>query len=107
MNHPSVLEQPSASVPDAVEVPHNNAASAPKPEAPKPTAQAIPVPMSFPAILRNPGVAKFVQRQVNERASASGAAPKKGRRDERGGKRWIRRDENGTCLRCPLRPRLS
>lgn len=52
--------------------------------------------MSFPAILRNPGVTKFVQsRQEGDTLSGTQVPVKKARRDEKEGKRWIRRDQNG------------
>jgi hypothetical protein len=59
-----------------------------------------PVPMSFPAVLRNPGVSRLLaERAVGDKAGAAlptAAARKKSRRDEKEGKRWIRRDENCT-----------
>ena len=59
-----------------------------------------PVPMSFPAVLRNPGLAdRFAHlRIVNEYQSPHATAQlaaRKNRRDEKEGKRWIRRKENG------------
>lgn len=59
-----------------------------------------PVPLSFPAILRNP---KLADRYAHLR-ERSGAAPPKtsisnARRDEHEGKRWIRRRENGASCR--------
>jgi hypothetical protein len=63
--------------------------------APAPTADG-PIAMSFPGMLRNPGVSRFLaERVVADKASAMfPAARKKSRRDEKEGKRWIRRDEN-------------
>jgi hypothetical protein len=63
-----------------------------------PKRDAGPLPMSFPAILRNPGVARFVQARQSEDVPKGPPASKKGKRDERG-KRWIRRDENGAVVR--------
>lgn len=55
-----------------------------------------PVPLSFPAILRNP---KLADRYAYLRERPVAVQPKtslsKARRDEREGKRWIRRRENG------------
>ncbi|KAG1742807.1 hypothetical protein EDB19DRAFT_596695 [Suillus lakei] len=54
-----------------------------------------PVPLSFPAILRNP---KLADRYAHLRERSAAAPPKtsisKARRDEHEGKRWIRRREN-------------
>lgn len=54
-----------------------------------------PVPLSFPAILRNP---KLADRYAHLRERSGTAPPKasisKARRDEHEGKRWIRRREN-------------
>ncbi len=58
-----------------------------------------PLPMSFPAILRNPGLSdRFAHLRVRTQSSAtsSPAAVKRNRRDEKEGKRWVRRKENGT-----------
>lgn len=64
-----------------------------------------PIPLSFPAILRNPLLSdRYAHlRPSGARASAHGnigstgvkANLKKGRRDDNEGKRWIRRKENG------------
>jgi hypothetical protein len=66
-------------------------------------AQALddgPVPLSFPAILRNPNLANRYA-YLHERPAI--AHPKtslsKARRDEHEGKRWIRRRENGELNR--------
>lgn len=57
-----------------------------------------PVPMSFPAILRNPGVSdRFAHLRVAaERAEVAppSTVPKSNRRDDKEGKRWVRRKEN-------------
>ncbi|TFK90035.1 hypothetical protein K466DRAFT_485508 [Polyporus arcularius HHB13444] len=53
--------------------------------------------MSFPAILRNPGLSdRFAHLRVRTQSSAtpSPAAVKRNRRDEKEGKRWVRRKEN-------------
>jgi hypothetical protein len=60
----------------------------------------FPVPLSFPAVLRNPGVSdRYAHlRPAKERTLDAAAAkinPKKGRRHDNEGKRWIRRKENG------------
>ncbi|KZT66388.1 hypothetical protein DAEQUDRAFT_457908 [Daedalea quercina L-15889] len=59
-----------------------------------------PVPMSFPAILRHAGIGdRFAHLHRGDSAHLRGsaavsAAPKKNRRDEKEGKRWVRRKEN-------------
>lgn len=74
------------------------------PMAPTPTdtnkTPAGPIPMSFPAILRGPGgvpdrfahLQPAIERVGNGLSSASSA---KDRRDDKEGKRWVRRKENG------------
>ncbi|KAG1829000.1 hypothetical protein EV424DRAFT_1383521 [Suillus variegatus] len=61
-----------------------------------------PVPLSFPAILRNP---KLVDRYAHLRERSVAAPPKasisKARRDEHEGKRWIRRRENAKFVDNP------
>ena len=63
-----------------------------------------PVPLSFPAILRNPGVSdRYAHlRPAKARTLDAAGAPKinskKGRRHDNEGKRWIRRKENGSPL---------
>jgi hypothetical protein len=65
---------------------------------------AAPVPLSFPAILRNPGVSdRYAHlRPTKERPLDVGAGTKvnlkKGRRHDNEGKRWIRRKENGSSI---------
>lgn len=64
-----------------------------------------PVPLSFPAILRNPGLSdRYAHlKPVKERPPPSGAikiTSKKGRRGDNEGKRWIRRKENGAFKLC-------
>lgn len=60
-----------------------------------------PVPLSFPALLRNPGLSsRYAYLQPNrEQLSRSDTAPaitkKVSRRDDNEGKRWLRRKENG------------
>lgn len=61
-----------------------------------------PVPLSFPAILRNP---KLVDRYAHLRERSVAAPPKasisKARRDEHEGKRWIRRRGNAKFVDNP------
>ncbi|KAG1802839.1 uncharacterized protein HD556DRAFT_1429579 [Suillus plorans] len=61
-----------------------------------------PVPLSFPAILRNP---KLIDRYAHLREHSVAAPPKtsisKARRDEHEGKRWIRRRENAKFTNNP------
>ncbi|GJE97724.1 hypothetical protein PsYK624_139450 [Phanerochaete sordida] len=74
---------------------------------------AGPVPMSFPAILRGSGgvADRFAHlRASGERGGVlSAAAPKKNRRDEKEGKRWVRRKENARFVGNPhiARPSAS
>lgn len=64
----------------------------------EPAYVSAPIPMSFPAVLRNP---KLTDRFAHLRISASGTRditpvqPKKNSREDREGKRWVRRRENG------------
>ncbi|KAH7921401.1 hypothetical protein BV22DRAFT_1072392 [Leucogyrophana mollusca] len=59
-----------------------------------------PVPLSFPAILRNPKLSdRYAHLRASSgadtgRVSASLSAAKKSKRDDHEGKRWIRRKEN-------------
>ena len=69
-----------------------------------PTSPSAPLPLSFPAILRNPGLNdRFAHlrhaHSVDPNAQrASSAYSKKARkRHDNEGKRWIRRSENGLC----------
>ena len=62
-----------------------------------------PVPMSFPATLRTTGLTDryahlllAAARSSTLASHSSFAVPKKNRRDEKEGKRWVRRKENGT-----------
>ncbi len=56
------------------------------------------VPLSFPAILRNPGLnGRFAHLTDTRAASPSVTAKKIGRRDENNGRRWVRRKENSMC----------
>lgn len=63
--------------------------------------------MSFPAILRNPGLSdRFAHLRISSTEKAApplSAAARRNKRDEKEGKRWIRRKENGMCERqsCP------
>jgi hypothetical protein len=58
-----------------------------------------PVPMSFPAALRNPKLPGRLS-QIREESLRSEIAVrvKRKTRDDKDGKRWIRRQENGTHL---------
>jgi len=59
-----------------------------------------PVPLSFPAILRNPKLAdRFSHLHERPAAVHPKTSPSKARRDVHEGKRWIRRRENGVfCI---------
>lgn len=62
-----------------------------------------PVPMSFPAILRAPGLADryaHLRVAVDRAQIVAPSVPKKNKRDDKEGRRWIRRKENGLCLAC-------
>jgi hypothetical protein len=65
------------------------------------TEDSSPVPLSFPAILRHPGLSdRYAHlRTTKERSQvAEGSAKaslKKGRRHDNEGKKWVRRKENG------------
>lgn len=66
-----------------------------------------PVPMSFPAVLRSSGLVdryahlRLAAGKSQNSGTSSYFAPKKSRRDEKEGKRWVRRKENGTAIhRC-------
>ncbi|KAJ8077166.1 hypothetical protein PM082_001594 [Marasmius tenuissimus] len=69
------------------------------------TSLDAPIQLSFPAILRNPGVSsRFAYlhgSRVKAPPSASSRIPKKTRRDENGGKRWVRRKENAQFIGNP------
>jgi hypothetical protein len=59
-----------------------------------------PVPLSFPAILRNPKLAnKYAYLHERPATAHPNTSLSKARRDEREGKRWIRRRENGELNR--------
>lgn len=59
-----------------------------------------PIPMSFPAVLRSSGINdKFAHLRAGNNPTAIVSAtivPRKSKRDEKDGKRWIRRRENGS-----------
>ncbi|RPD57629.1 hypothetical protein L226DRAFT_532132 [Lentinus tigrinus ALCF2SS1-7] len=81
---PVVVEQTPAAAPPAVAVKASG-----------------PVPMSFPAILRTPGMSdRFAHLRVRTQSSAAPTAvsAKRNRRDEKEGKRWIRRKENARFI---------
>ncbi|KAI0066059.1 hypothetical protein BV25DRAFT_1988543 [Artomyces pyxidatus] len=76
-------------------------ATSPQSPATLPTTTDIaPVPLSFPAVLRNPGLTtRFAHLSLNgqsaRRPVSAPVTPKKvSRRDENEGKRWVRRKEN-------------
>ncbi|KAI0329710.1 hypothetical protein GY45DRAFT_1252279 [Cubamyces sp. BRFM 1775] len=51
--------------------------------------------MSFPAILRNPGLSdRFSHLRVPTERASSSVSVRKSKRDEKEGKRWVRRKEN-------------
>lgn len=56
-----------------------------------------PVPMSFPALLRGPGLSdRFAHLRTSTALSETTVPTKRSnRRDDKEGKRWIRRKENG------------
>ncbi|OBZ70861.1 hypothetical protein A0H81_09083 [Grifola frondosa] len=54
-----------------------------------------PVPMSFPAILRHPGIAdRFAHLRIPAEKPTAPLSVKRSRREEKEGKRWVRRKEN-------------
>lgn len=54
------------------------------------------IPLSFPAILRNPGLQdRFGHLKATRTAPPSAPSRKARRRDENDGKRWMRRKDNG------------
>ncbi|KAK7035503.1 hypothetical protein VNI00_011796 [Paramarasmius palmivorus] len=59
-----------------------------------------PVPLSFPSILRNPGVAERFAH-LREVTKPSPRTFKKTKRDDNEGKRWVRRKENATFVDNP------
>ena len=70
---------------------------------PPPVVSAGQIPMSFPAILRPLGhTDRFVHLREGGKSAESLLAPKKiSRRDEKEGKRWVRRKENGPLKGSP------
>jgi hypothetical protein len=56
-----------------------------------------PIPLSFPAIIRNPGISgRFGHlREPGSESYDRSKAGTRNKRDENEGKRWIRRKENG------------
>lgn len=69
----------------------------------------LPVPLSFPAILRNPGLSdRYAHLQPRTKETLSSSAvkvpSKKRLRDGNEGKRWIRRKENGMSCQASGRP---
>lgn len=66
-----------------------------------------PLPMSFPAILRNPGLSDrfaHLRMQTKSAPAPSIASVKRNKRDDKEGKRWVRRKENGTLCKPLGRP---
>ncbi|KAH0827827.1 hypothetical protein J3R83DRAFT_3453 [Lanmaoa asiatica] len=69
-----------------------------------------PVPLSFPAILRNPKLSdRFAHLHVSSQDAPSHPHQRRVKRDrlEHEGKRWVRRRENGALHRFPFPPRLT
>jgi hypothetical protein len=64
------------------------------------TEDASPVPLSFPAVLRHPGLSDRYAHLHKDRLSDAGGSAniklKTARRHDNEGKRWIRRKENGS-----------
>ncbi|PIL35907.1 hypothetical protein GSI_01567 [Ganoderma sinense ZZ0214-1] len=63
-----------------------------------PTKDNGPIPMSFPAILRNPGLSdRFAHLRIQARVvspPAVSVSAKRNRREDKEGKQWVRRKEN-------------
>ncbi|KAI0819967.1 hypothetical protein BC628DRAFT_1399632 [Trametes gibbosa] len=61
-----------------------------------PARDSGPVPMSFPAILRNPGLSdRFAHLRIpTEKTGLSASVARRNKRDDKEGKRWVRRKEN-------------
>ena len=85
------VQQLPATSPDLVEVPQ--------------VKDNGPIPMSFPAILRHPGLSdRFAHLRIQARVvpSPSGSVSvKRNRREDKEGKRWVRRKENGSSFQLP------
>ena len=76
------------------------------PESLQPMEETGPVPLSFPSILRHPGLTSRYAHLVESTkpsAPASAQVKKVWRRNDNEGKRWVRRRENGTSRRHNLR----
>lgn len=61
----------------------------------------VSVPLSFPAILRNPGIKDryaYLYDSKPRNISTSTRTYKKNKRDDNEGRRWIKRKENGRFL---------
>ena len=73
------------------------------PVAPTTGAPIDPVPLSFPAVLRNPGLnSRFAHLHCggdSEGRPAPAPVSNPARREDREGKRWVRRKENGALDR--------
>ncbi|KAL0956299.1 hypothetical protein HGRIS_002456 [Hohenbuehelia grisea] len=70
---------------------------------PSSTAASGPIPLSFPAILRNPGIAtRFAHLHGSQSVPhSSSTVPKKHKRGDNEGKRWVRRKENARFVGNP------
>ncbi|EAU91729.2 hypothetical protein CC1G_04497 [Coprinopsis cinerea okayama7 len=67
---------------------------------------SAPVPLSFPAILRNPGITSRFAHLTGETGERQRKSPKtssfkKHRRDQNDGKRWVRRKDNAQFVGNP------
>ncbi|KAI0339792.1 hypothetical protein BDW22DRAFT_1421976 [Trametopsis cervina] len=75
------------------------------PPVPTSAASNVPIPMSFPAVLRGPGIGHRFAHLRNEirDTEVAAARPKRisSRRDEKEGKRWIRRMDNARFVGNP------
>jgi hypothetical protein len=92
--HSQVVEEKASSVMPALE---EAASSTPT------TAVAVPIPIPVPAILRVSGRASHLPHPLYDISSAEQPVVRQKRsnkRDEKEGKRWIRRKENGLSLPC-------
>lgn len=56
-----------------------------------------PIPLSFPALLRNPGITNRYGQLKPERSHVAFTV-RRLRRDENEGKRWLRRKDNSESL---------
>ncbi|KAF4598285.1 hypothetical protein EYR38_006681 [Pleurotus pulmonarius] len=64
--------------------------------------EEAPVPLSFPAILRNPGVGhRFAHLHADQTIGRSPSIKKSIKRDDNEGRRWVRRKENARFVDNP------